>query len=204
MVMSAVTIVIACQNGQIVEPELSGAVVTVVDSGVALKSARTFALPDTIVQLPQTVVEIRHDSDDEITSKVRDHLVAMGWIDITAVAAPANRPDVVVLVGASTRIQTTWAYSDWFGAWGYLPYWGGAVDASWGWGAPAGIPYSFPAGTLFISMLDLRGERPDSKRIPLLWAAAIDGVITSAGSTTQRALLGIDQAFAQSDYLRIP
>jgi hypothetical protein len=50
-------------------------------------------------------------------------------------------------------------------------------------------------------MLDRRAENPTSQSIPLLWAAGIDGVVTTTASTTERALVGIDQAFAQSSYL---
>jgi hypothetical protein len=48
-------------------------------------------------------------------------------------------------------------------------------------------------------MLDVRHGDESSKRIPLLWAAAINGVLTS--SSLDGALAGVDQAFVQSPYL---
>ncbi len=183
-----------------VAPNLPGVVITVVDQGPALASATTFALPDTVVEVPLGSNTIDHQSDQQIVASVRAHMTALGWQDVGT-----NRgatPDVVLLIAANTRIQTGVAYFDWFGAWGYLPYWGPAVDGGWAWGVPAGaVPYAFQAGTILITMLDRRAEEPTLKRIPLLWAAGIDGVVTNTASTTERALAGIDQAFAQSPYL---
>ena len=195
----ATVVATACDDGQPLGPSLSGSVVTVVDSGPALKTAITFVLPDTVVELARSTFSLDHVHDDDIVAHVREHLVSMGWRDLGS--DPVATPDVVVLIAASTRVQTTVVYSDWFGSWGYLPYWGG-VDASWAWGAPVGaIPYEFPAGTLFVAMLDLRAKREADKTIPLLWGAAVDGVISNAATTAERALFGLDQAFVQSPYL---
>lgn len=192
----------ACQGGDILN-ETPGVVVTVVDSGPSLRTARTFVLPDTIVELPAGSQTISHAEDQRITASIRSHLVGLGWRDIGSVSQ--TRPDVIVLVAASTRIQTGVTYTDWFGAWGYLPYWGAGVGSSWAWGAPAGaIPYVYEAGTLLVTMLDLRGENAALGSIPLLWAAAVDGVVSGPAVTAERALEGIDQAFAQSAYLQVP
>jgi hypothetical protein len=101
-------------------------------------------------------------------------------------------------------VETGVAYGGWYSAWGYLPYWGPSVNSGWGWGVPSGtLAYAFQAGTLITVMLDVRGPRNvETKEIPLLWAAAVDGVV-SGGSTTSRVLAGIDQAFAQSPYLEV-
>jgi hypothetical protein len=200
----ALTAAAACSCGvdAALFDEFSGSVVTVVDSGPALKSALTFALPDTIVELQQSAGTIQHASDREITASVRAHLVSRGWTDVSR--DPGVRPDVLMLVAATTRIQTGVVYTDWYGSWGYLPYWGSSVDASWAWGAPStAIPYAFPAGTLIIVMLDVRDQRVETRTIPLLWAAAIDGIVTSSIDTAERAIAGVEQAFVQSPYLDI-
>ena len=185
-----------------VPSDLPGVVITVVDQGPALANARTFALPDTVVEVPLGLSTIDHASDQQIVANVRAHMVALGWQDVGT--NPTAKPDVVLLIAASTRIQTGVAYFDWFGAWGYLPYWGPAVNGGWAWGVPAGaVPYAFQAGTILITMLDRRAENVDLQKIPLLWAAGIDGVVTNTASTTERALIGIDQAFAQSPYLKV-
>jgi hypothetical protein len=48
-------------------------------------------------------------------------------------------------------------------------------------------------------MLDIQHGNMSTKRVPLLWAAGVSGVLTASSFTG--ALAGIDQAFAQSPYL---
>jgi len=189
----------------IVGDNLAGAVVTVVDStGTALSSARTFALPDTIIEVPLGSSTISHAADHRIVSSIRNHFIELGWQDLTGVSNA--HPDVVVLTADATRVQTGTFYGDWFGAWGSLPYWGPTVDASWGWGIPGGaIPYIYSVGTVLITMLDLRAQDTNTRTISLLWAGILDGILPSganAENQTPRIIDGIDQAFAQSPYLR--
>lgn len=193
--------VVACDANGLLFEDFSGSVVTLVDStGPALPTAVTFVVPDTIIETSRSAGGIDHAADRAITSAVRGHFVALGWDDIAS--DTAARPDVLVLVAAGTRVQTGVAYVDWYAGWGYLPYWSPAVTSSWAWGVPDGaVPYAFPAGTLIVTMLDLRDQREDTRSIPLLWAAVIDGILTGPSSTADRAIVGIDQAFAQSQYL---
>src|SRR5690242_6952334 len=57
-----------------VAPNLPGVVITVVDQGPALASARTFALPDTIVELPLGSNTLDHASDQQIIANIRAHI----------------------------------------------------------------------------------------------------------------------------------
>ena len=197
---SAALVLCSCDATGVDFNDLQGSVVTLVDSaGPQLGTARTFVVPDTVVEVNFSVGGLNHVADREITSAIRQHFIGMGWTDV---AASGVRPDVLVLAAAGTRIQTGVYYEDWYGSWGYLPYWSPAVNSTWGWGVPStAIPYAFPAGTLFITLLDLRDQREETRSIPLLWAAVVDGVLTSASNSAERALLGVDQAFAQSAYL---
>jgi hypothetical protein len=194
---------VGCETTNPTANDLGGVVVTVVDQGPGLQSARSFALPDTIIEFPVGSTELDHSSDSAIISNIRRHFLALGWRDVTRTAA--TRPDVVVLVAAQERIETGVAYFDWFGGWGYLPYWDVGVDPSWGWGVPAGaVPYAYQAGTVLITMLDVRAQDRGTRSIPLLWSAVLDGVVTTTTNTVDRILAGVDQAFVQSPYLRIP
>src|SRR4051812_14139864 len=167
-IVALAVVMTACysSDNNSVSPDLPGVVITVVDDGSALSNARTFALPDTIIEVPVGSNTLEHASDHQIIANIRAHMVAAGWQDLGT--NRAAKPDVVLIVAASTRIQTGVAYFDWYGAWGYLPYWGSSVSGGWTWGVPAGaVPYAFQAGTLIIAMLDLRAENPDRQSIPL-------------------------------------
>jgi hypothetical protein len=191
----------ACEGNTLTEQSI-GAVVTVVDSGAALRSARTFTLPDTVIRLSQMGTAIGPALARELVAEIRMHFITLGWTEVR-LDEPSLRPDVLVLVAASTRVETGFLYSDWFSAWGYLPYWGASVDPSWAWGFPGGaVPYSYQAGTLLVTMIDVRAPRSETKTIPMLWAAGLDGLVGDA-STMARIHAGIDQAFEQSPYLRL-
>src|SRR5688572_7264695 len=179
-----------------------GWVTTLVDSTTSsLSTARTFAVPDTIVEL-RGDGDIDHAADRTIAASVRAHFITLGWREVRDAAE--GSADVVIVIGASTRVEVGVSYADWYGSWGWLPYWGSAADPAWIWGMPAGaIPYTYEVGTLLMAMVDLRAPRATTKRVPLLWVAAVNGVLTD-DATLPRALTGIDQAFTQSPYLRVP
>jgi hypothetical protein len=199
-IMAAAASFAAACDGPIITGQSLGAVVTVVDSGPALRSARTFVLPDTVIRLSQGSA-ISPTLARELVAEIRAHFVALGWTEI--LDDPASHPDVIVLLAASTQVQTGLLYSDWFPAWGFLPYWGTSVDPSWAWGFPGGaVPYAYQSGTLFVTMIDVRAPRDETKTIPMLWAAGLDGLVGNS-STLARIQAGIDQAFEQSPYLRL-
>jgi len=202
--LTAALLLVSCQSIEVVNtPDQFGAVITLVDSGPVLSSARTFVLPDTIVRLSPTGGGMGHEASSAIVARVRGQLIAFGWTDVTAIHNA--RPDVIVLIAVAERVQTSVAYVDWFGAWGYLPYWGPTVNTTSAWVLPSGaIPFAFVTGTVLINMLDLRAQRGSTDAIPLLWAAGLNGVVTTPENTLSRALIGVDQAFAQSPYLRVP
>jgi hypothetical protein len=201
-IAAAALLAAACEGPNTTNVRSFGAVVTVVDSGAALRSARTFTLPDTVVLLSQVGNAMGPALARELVAEIRAHFVSLGWIEVR-LDEPALRPDVLVLVAASTQVQTGVLYSDWFSAWGFLPYWDTSVDPTWAWAFPGEVvPFTYQTGTLLVTMIDVRAPRSDTKTIPMLWAAGLDGLVGEA-STMARMHAGIDQAFEQSPYLRL-
>ena len=193
-------LVAACDSAPL-NPNNVGWVTTLVDSTPpALQQARTFAVPDTIVALNGGT--FNHAQDKVIASEVRGQFLAHGWVERADTTGP--KPDVVVVMGTNTRTEVGISYADWFPSYGWIPYWGTPADPSWVWGAPAGgIAYVYEVGTLVLTMVDLRAPRETTKRVPVLWVAAVNGVLGD-NPVLPRVLTGIDQAFVQSPYLRIP
>ena len=193
-------VAVACDSGPL-NPDNIGWVTTLVDSTPpALEEARTFAVPDTIVALNGGT--LNHAADRAIAAQVRAHFVALGWTEQSDTLGV--KPDVVIVMGTNTRTEVGISYAGWYGAYGWLPYWGAPADPSWVWGAPAGaIAYTYEVGTLVLTMIDLRAPRETTKRVPVLWVAAINGVLTDE-IVLPRIMTGVDQAFEQSPYLRIP
>jgi hypothetical protein len=192
------TLVGACDTNGI-SPNTVAWVTTLVDTATpALAAARTFAVPDTIVEL-DGILAIDHASDPVIAAQVRSQFLSLGWIEKADTVG--GNPDVVVVIGVTTRVEEGVSYAGWYGNWGYLPYWGGA-DPAWAWGAPVGaIPYTYEVGTMVLTMVDLRAPRRTTKQVPVLWVGAMNGIL-NGGDVLPRVFTGIDQAFEQSPYLQ--
>src|SRR4051812_19599308 len=198
MVLSSA--VIGCYPEQIASLTQNVSVTTLVDSQAALKTAHTFALPDTIVHpaRAQGADVIGHEHDAEILGTIRSNLVALGWREITDVATA--RPDVVVLTFVLEQTNTGVAYSNWWGGWSSWPGWPVGYGPDWFWGYPGNATtFTYESGTLAMVMLDLRNGDQSARRVPLLWAGAVNGVLVIA--SFPESLSGTDQAFIQSPYL---
>jgi len=189
---------VGCYPEQINSISQLASVTTLVDSQAPLRNARTFALPDTIIHITIGAGVISHDGDQQLIARVRAELIAMGWREVTDVRA--ERPDVVVLMAVTEQTNTGVAYGGWWSDWGWWPGWPATYGSDWAWGYPANaVTFTYETGTLLITMLDVQHGNESTKRVPLLWAAGVNGVLTS--TSLDGALNGIDQAFTQSPYL---
>lgn len=170
-------------------------VYTTFDEGYDFKSKGTYSIPDKIV----TDVKIKNGDTTYVYMKdiyatpllqaIESNMTTLGWSKVNI----ANNPDVLVTPAAISN--TTYFYSYWYDWW-YGGYYGG-----WGWYYP---PYysvsSYTTGTMIITIADPNSENAIN-RSPSVWVAAANGLLTYSGST-DRAKKGIDQAFAQSPYLK--
>lgn len=200
MVIVLSSAAIGCYPEQITSVSQPVSVTTLVDSQSPLKTATTFALPDTIVHpaRAQGADVIGHEHDAQILALIRANLTKLGWREITDVTA--ERPDVVVLTAVLEKTNTGVAYTNWWGSWGFWPGWPVSYGSDWFWGYPANaVTFTYESGTLVIVMLDVEHGDAGAKRVPILWAAALNGIVMLA--TPEDVLTGIDQAFTQSPYL---
>ncbi len=195
----ALSVVGACYPDQLnTVPELAS-VVTVVDStGTALRSARTFSLIDTVMHAKRRegANVIGHANDATILSTTRNGFLANGWREITNPGQ--QRPDVVVLCIVFERVNTGVFYGGWWNDFAFWPGWP-AYGPDWGWGVP-GVEFDYIEGALAVVTLDLRNGNPTIKRVPVLWAGVVSGVVTL--NAVDGTIAGIQQMFAQSPYLR--
>jgi Domain of unknown function (DUF4136) len=156
----------------------------------------TYAMPDKIV----IDVDISNSGDTTyeymkdiyagpILDRIESNMSNLGWTRVDVSASPD------VLLTPAGISSTTYFYSYWYDWW-YGGYYGG-----WGWYYP---PYytvsSYTTGSLIMTIADPMNDSPINKS-PTAWIGAINGILTSSGNI-DRVFTGIDNAFAQSPYLK--
>jgi hypothetical protein len=162
---------------------------------------QTYALPDSVMELPVSSTPVLdHSNDAEIVARVAAHLDALGW---TRVDPSTSAADVDVVVYASlgpSLLYVSYPFYDGFPGWpGFAGY-----DSTWGvfypWARP-GQHVLIDGGSVRIDMLDARNPDTANRLLRALWSVAVNGLPAGNTSNLQRIDQGIDQAFAQSQYL---
>jgi hypothetical protein len=161
-------------------------------------SKSTYAMPDKIV------VDVEIDNGDTtyvfmkdafatpILAAIDQNMQSKGWTKVDI----SKKPDLLVSPAAIS--STTYYYSYW-----YDWYYGGWYGGYWGWYYP---PYysvsSYTTGSLIITMADPKGvdDSPIGKS-QAAWVAVGNGLYTGAYNTA-RVTNAINDAFAQSPYLK--
>lgn len=161
--------------------------------GADFSTVGTYAIVDTIFEIGDSSgPAIDHGFDASVLANLKTNLNALGW---TEVDEHTTQPDMMVAVAVTTSTNVGWAggWYDWYYGW-----WGG-----WGWYyPPVYYPYSYQTGTLLVGMVDTDGAGGGTVTVPVVWVAAINGVLRSTSSATVARINElIDQAFAQSPYL---
>jgi hypothetical protein len=206
--LAGLLLLAGCYPGEITSVGQLDLVVTTHDETVNFASFETFAIPDTVVQLGADEagsVDISHDFDDVIVDDVIQELEALGYVHEDD--PEDNGADFVVLVTAvaSRDVQAYQSYP-WWDYWGWYPGWG---YPGWGYGPGWGYYYpptlsvtSYEQGTLFVDILDVNDPDASAENLPIVWTAAIRGVLETSVTVTQtRLVTAIDRAFDQSPYL---
>lgn len=156
----------------------------------------TYMMPDTVIHIDGDTLTgtnklLSRKYDQAILSTVAAHMQALGY---QRVAVDTTNPaDVALIVAASG--STTIYYNYWYP---YYPGYGG-----WGgWYYPPTVSVgSYSTGTLYVNMLD-PAQRDSQRRFPVVWFAAANGLLNATSSPATRITEAIDQAFAQSPYLK--
>lgn len=200
---AAALLLAACYPGGAETVEDLDSVTTQHDPSASFSTLRTYALPDSIQEVPSTggqPLPMDHSYDTQILARVAANLDAIG---LRRVDPATGTADVDVLVTFTATRYTEYTSYPFYDVW---PGWNGfaGYDASWGIAYPwaSGTATVLDAGSLRIEMLDQRTANPSTKQLTAIWTASVDGVLAGDNaSIVQRIEKGIDQAFAQSSYL---
>jgi hypothetical protein len=181
----------ACNPSPDLSPEDFDTVVTVVSDTADFSGFSTYFLPDTVFQRPLDGT-ISRQFDDLIVSEINRNMQQLGYL--YEPDPQGSPPDILVVASAITKAEYT-AYLGW-------PYFGA------GWGGQIVYPgvsmrYLYTVGTVTIDIVDAAGFDPAANELSVLWTASISGPLEqNADNKGTRITDGIDQAFAQSPYLK--
>jgi len=156
----------------------------------------TYSMPDEIVKItgdPTSPPEyISPIYAIPILAQIEANMTALGWTRVT----DPNDSDVQLLPAAWTTTTLVGGYWGGYYCWWYPYYCGG------GWYYPYVPVTSYSTGTMVMTMVngDQNEEAIDGSKL-VLWSGAMNGLLSS-GYDIDRVKKGIDQAFAQSPYLK--
>jgi len=192
---------------------------TIYDQDKNFTELSTYAMPDTIVHLmdsidPDNNVDLSRKYDAFILNLIKQNMTDYGW---TLIEDPdtSNSPDVVLTVSAmGTKKYSVWYWYPYYWYWyPWYPWYKNSENADWYWypGYPAypgypggGYVTSYSVGTLIFSMHDMTHIESEQDTIPVIWLSAINGLLGSSSSDVQNRLEdNINEAFKQSPYLKI-
>lgn len=175
-------------------------VVTFNDAQFNFASVRTYALPETVFDLPGSD-QVNHEYDSLILEAVDNNMTALGYV--REIAPEQNGADVVLVVSVSrqTIIYGDFSWYSYWGAWPGWEYWG-PWDAGWGLYFSWPVGQTFTTGSIFIEMVDPKAKDSHGTKLPVRWTGIINAALsTSAAATSAQVVSSVDQCFAQSPYL---
>jgi hypothetical protein len=184
-------------------------VYTFYDSATDFGAHRTFAISDdvTIFRADESGNVSREPLDpgsaSTLVAQVTQQMESRGFVRVSREATPSLGLSLSVLSGEVTGYY----YSYWSNYWGYYGSY---------YYVPYVYKYDYQTGTLAIEATDL--QRADARRpaapegdagpsvaaqLQIAWGSLIYGVASdTSAQNVQRAVEGIDRAFAQSPYLQ--
>ena len=207
-----VMLIPACYPGGPESIDQLSLVVTLFDNQGDFQQFRTYVMPDSVIHVvgDNDTMTISRAFDDSILVWVERNMTNYNWVRLPDTGAPET-PDVALLVYAT--VSDNWigfVSYPWWPGWGWYPgwgYWPPCCGPGWGWGYPCcgsvqGVNYQ--TGTVGIGMFNPADVDTVNKVLPNLWGGALNGVLTDDASRVEQGLKnGIDQAYAQSPYLRL-
>ena len=161
---------------------------------------QTFAMPDKIMKIDDDLMNgtgvnyVKDSYASVMLDRIYQNLIANGWTQRKI----DENPDVLI---APAAFELTTYYSNDY--WGYWDWWYDGYYPGGGWYYPYPVVSSYSTGSLIVMMVD-PNDLTASDRPRVAWTFAVNGLLQ--GSTDQfnaRTAKGINQAFTQSEYLKI-
>jgi hypothetical protein len=163
----------------------------------------TFDIADSLLVIGQSAKPEYSQSNNALAliQAFRTNMEKLGYI-----YTPSN-PDAQLGIQLTYMIKTeryVQYYDDPYWWLDYPGYWSPGMWGDWyGFYYPRPMVYSYSTNALLADMVDLTSEQGSGKALKIIWSSYIGGPAgPSASYDVQRMKSSIDQAFAQSPYLK--
>ena len=172
---------------------------------VNFKNYKTFDIADSLLVIGEKDKPVYSQSQSALalTQAYRINMEKAGFI-----YTPSN-PDADLGVQLTYVIKTeryVKYYDDPYWWLDYPGYWPAGYWGSWtGYYYPRPVVYTYTSNALLADIVNLTGEQEEGKPLEVLWTSYIGGPASSSlQQDVQRLTSAVDQAFAQSPYLKGP
>ena len=172
------------------------------DKSASFSSFSTYYLPDSILIIgDKKEAEYWNDENAQlIISSYASNMANRGYIRTDN----KEEADLGLQVSyvKSTYFVTNYGQPQWW--WGYPGYWNAPYWGDWGdWYYPYAVTYTYSTGSFVTEMLNLDAPQGQNAKLPVLWTAYMSGLLSGSTSVNvSRAIEAVNQAFAQSTYLK--
>ena len=172
---------------------------------VNFKNYKTFDIADSLLVIGEKDKPVYSQSQSALAliQAYRINMEKAGFI-----YTPSN-PDADLGVQLTYVIKTeryVKYYDDPYWWLDYPGYWPAGYWGSWtGYYYPRPVVYTYTSNALLADIVNLTGEQEEGKPLEVLWTSYIGGPASSSlQQDVQRLTSAVDQAFAQSPYLKGP
>ena len=172
---------------------------------VNFKNYKTFDIADSLLVIGEKEKPVYSQSQSALAliQAYRINMEKAGFI-----YTPSN-PDADLGVQLTYVIKTeryVKYYDDPYWWLDYPGYWPAGYWGSWtGYYYPRPVVYTYTSNALLADIVNLTGEQEEGKPLEVLWTSYIGGPASSSlQQDVQRLTSAVDQAFAQSPYLKGP
>ena len=172
---------------------------------VNFKNYKTFDIADSLLVIGEKDKPVYSQSQSALAliQAYRINMEKAGFI-----YTPSN-PDADLGVQLTYVIKTeryVKYYDDPYWWLDYPGYWPAGYWGSWtGYYYPRPVVYTYTSNALLADIVNLTGEQEEGKPLEVLWTSYIGGPVSSSlQQDVQRLTSAVDQAFAQSPYLKGP
>ena len=204
----ALLLSVSCGYDNVSSTVINGtATVTAVGPGVNFGDYKTFSIVNAVTNVTTTSGSSSPTftcdtsaTSQQILQAVTQNMINRGFTQGPTITCPGPNPppgsDLAINVSVMKITNTSVYYPCYYwGYWGYPGY-----------GCYPTYPYvsTYTTGTEVTQISDLKAAPPDGGAIADLWEALGYSVLSSSAATSANAVASINQAFAQSPYLKTP